>query len=332
MLYFPHNCAKFEPIVYNEAYIAERSTLLPIVKLYIGRMQTVNKWIIKKNNIIINDMEHFDPVHTFECGQCFRWERIDDSRWFGVAKGHALELEWNGKDLIFHNTTEEDFLNVWYPYFDLDRDYGEIKNRLSKNDQVMKEAIEFGYGIRLLRQDFQEMLISFLISQNNGIPRIKKIVESLARSYGDPIKCPRPDVHAFPSCERLAKLALEDLQVIRAGYRDKYIHRASIQFCSGEVSLDAIMKGDLKAARLEMLKFFGVGQKVADCILLFSGTRYDIFPVDRWVRRVMAELYLGYEADNEEISSFAMEKFGELAGFAQQYLFYYAREKKIGMN
>jgi N-glycosylase/DNA lyase len=287
---------------------------------------------MKKNNIIIKNIEHFNPVHTFECGQCFRWERIDDSRWFGVARGLALELEWNGEDLILCDTTEEDFLNVWYPYFDLDRDYGDIKSKLSKNDPVMKEAIEFGYGIRLLKQDFQEMLISFLISQNNGIPRIKKIVESLAGSYGEPIECSRPGIYAFPSCERLSMLTLEDLQVIRAGYRDKYIHRAARQFCSGEVSMDIIVKGKLDEARLEMQKFFGVGQKVADCILLFSGTRYDIFPVDRWVRRVMAELYLGYEADNEEINSFAMERFGELAGFAQQYLFYYAREKKIGMN
>lgn len=291
----------------------------------------MNKWIMKKNNIIIKDIEHFDPVHTFECGQCFRWERIDDSHWFGVARGHALDLEWNGKDLIFHDTTEEDFLNIWYPYFDFDRDYGAIKNRLSENDPVMREAIEFGHGIRLLRQEFQETLISFIISQNNGIPRIKKIIESLAKSYGEPVECSRPGVYAFPSCERLAELTLEDFRVIRAGYRDKYIYKVSRQVCSGEVSLDSIMKGSIREARLEMQKLFGVGPKVADCILLFSGIRYDIFPVDRWVRRVMAELYLGYEAGNEEIYDFAMEKFGELAGFAQQYLFYYAREKKIGM-
>lgn len=291
----------------------------------------MNKWVMKKNNVVINNIAHFDPVHTFECGQCFRWERIDDSHWFGVAKGFALDLEWNGKDLILHNTDEDVFQKIWYPYFDLGRNYGEIKEQLSKNDPIMKEAIDFGHGIRLLRQDFQETLISFLISQNNGIPRIKKIVESIAKSFGEPIECSKPGTYAFPACGRLAELTLEDLRVIRAGYRDKYIQKASRQVCSGEVSLDIIMNGSIQESRLEMQKFFGVGQKVADCTLLFSGTRYDIFPVDRWVRRVMAELYLGYEASNEEVNSFAMEKFGELAGFAQQYLFYYAREKKIGM-
>ncbi|HHY64598.1 MAG TPA: DNA-3-methyladenine glycosylase 2 family protein [Clostridiaceae bacterium] len=291
----------------------------------------MHEWILKKNNIIIKDLEHFDPIHTFECGQCFRWEDIGSGRWFGVARGRALELEWTGKDLIFHDTTEEDFLNIWYPYFDLARDYGEVKERLSRNDPIMEEAIRFGYGIRLLRQDFEETLISFLISQNNGIPRIKKIVGCLAKTYGEPIKCSRPDVYTFPSCEKLAGLTLDDLQCIRAGYRDKYIHRASRQICSGEISMDAIMNGSIEEARTEMEKIFGVGRKVADCVLLFSGIRYDIFPVDRWVKRVMAELYLGYEASNEEVSRFAREKFGELAGFAQQYLFYYAREKKIGM-
>lgn len=297
----------------------------------IGRKILMNKRILKKSNIIIKDLKHFDPVHTFECGQCFRWERTDSGRWFGVAKGRALELEWTGKDLIFHDTTEDDFLNVWYPYFDLDRDYGEIKERLAENDPVMEEAIRFGHGIRLLRQDFQETLISFLISQNNGIPRIKKIVGCLAKTYGEPIECSRPDVYSFPSCERLAGLTMEDLQVIRAGYRDKYIYNASRQICAGEVSMDILTKGSAEEACLEMQKIFGVGRKVADCVLLFSGMRYDIFPVDRWVRRVMAELYLGYEASNEEVSRFAKEKFGDLAGFAQQYLFYYAREKKIGM-
>lgn len=291
----------------------------------------MNKWKREKNSIIIKDFKHFDPIHTFECGQCFRWEHTEDRLWFGVVKDLAVNLEWNGKDLIFHDTKEEDFLRVWHPYFDLDRDYGEIKEKLQKDDLVMKEAISFGHGIRLLRQDFQETIISFLISQNNGIPRIRKIVESLARSFGEPIVFSRPNVKAFPTCEKIASASLEDLRIIRAGYRDKYIQKAAQQICMGEIEMDVIKNGDPSQSRDEMKKLFGVGAKVADCTLLFSGIRYDIFPVDRWVRRVMAELYLGYEASNEEVNSFAMEKFGDLAGFAQQYLFYFAREKKIGM-
>lgn len=292
----------------------------------------MNEWNNEKNSIIIKNFKHFDPVHTFECGQCFRWRQIDDNKWFGVVKDLAVNLEWNGKDLIFHDTKEEDFLRVWYPYFDLARDYGEIKNILQKNDPVMKEAINFGHGIRLLQQDFQETLISFLISQNNGIPRIRKIVESLAEHFGEPIYDRISDVKTFPTCERLAGTSLEELRVIRAGYRDKYIQKAAQQICLGEIDMDVLKKGTPAQSRAEMKKLFGVGEKVADCVLLFSGIRFDIFPVDRWVRRVMAELYLGYEASNEEVNRFATEKFGALAGFAQQYLFYYAKEKKIGMQ
>lgn len=291
----------------------------------------MNKWKREKNCIIIKDFKHFDPIHTFECGQCFRWKQISGNNWFGVVKDLAVNLEWNGKDLIFHDTKEDDFLRVWYPYFDLDRDYGEIKEKLQKDDPVMKEAISFGHGIRLLRQDFQETLISFLISQNNGIPRIRKIVESLAQHFGEPIVCANSYIKTFPSCESLARIGLEELRIIRAGYRDKYIKKAAQQICLGEVDMDILKKGDPSQSRDEMKKLFGVGEKVADCTLLFSGIRYDIFPVDRWVRRVMAELYIGHEAENEEVNRFAIKKFGALAGFAQQYLFYYAREKKIGM-
>jgi len=291
----------------------------------------MNKWIRDKNNIIVKDFKHFDPVHTFECGQCFRWKQIDNNVWLGVVKDLAVYLEWDGKNLVFHDTDEDDFLRVWYPYFDLDRDYGEIKSKLQKDDPVMKEAIGFGHGIRLLRQDFQEMVISFLISQNNGIPRIRKIIESLAQHFGESVDSETPDIKTFPTCERLAGASCEELKVIRAGYRDKYIQKAAQQICSGDIDMDILINGDLTQSRAEIKKLFGVGDKVADCILLFSGIRYDIFPVDRWVRRVMAELYLGREAGYEEIRSFAAEKFGALAGFAQQYLFYYAREKKIGM-
>lgn len=288
-------------------------------------------WKVHKDTISLIKLEHFDPVHTFECGQCFRWQQSDNGNWIGVAKNRALEVEWTGQDLVFYNTSERDFFNIWYTYFDLGRDYGQIKKRLSKNDTIMQEAISFGGGIRLLKQDFEETLISFLISQNNGIPRIRKIVEALSRKFGEHIIASKQEAYSFPTCEKLSGITLEELGSIRAGYRDKYIYKAARQMCMREVDMDTIENGSLKDARSELLKLFGVGEKVADCTLLFSGMRHDIFPIDRWVKRVMAELYIGYEASNEEIAGFAEQKFGELAGFAQQYLFYYAREKKIGM-
>ncbi|NLU52551.1 MAG: DNA-3-methyladenine glycosylase 2 family protein [Clostridiaceae bacterium] len=288
-------------------------------------------WEVKGNDIVVYDITNFNPIHVFECGQCFRWNSLGNNRWFGVAKGHALELEWDGNNLVLHDTTDEQFLKIWSEYFDLNRDYDYIKSKLSENDPVMAEAIEFGWGIRLLKQDFSEMAISFLISQNNGIPRIKKIIESLSASFGESISYAGKTYYSFPSLERLSRLSCDDLKVIRAGYRDKYIIKTAQQLTTNEVDMKTILEGDNELSRKEILKLFGVGEKVADCILLFSGTRYDIFPVDRWVKRVMAELYLGYEASYDELRQFASERYGELAGFAQQYLFYYAREKKIGI-
>ncbi len=289
------------------------------------------EWNTKNGGIEVKDVKHFDPVHTFECGQCFRWNRLDNGCWAGVVKGLAAELDWDGRNMFFHHTSEEQFLEVWYPYFDLGRDYGVIKERLTENDPVMAEAINFGRGMRLLKQDFHEMLISFLISQNNGIPRIRKIIENLSLNFGIKIENSNDTYYTFPDLERLAGLTLEDLKVIKAGYRDKFIQKSAQQIFSREVDMNFILGEDIKKSREEILKLFGVGEKVADCILLFSGIRYDIFPVDRWVRRVMAELYLGYEANYTDIYNFALERFGDLAGFAQQYLFYYAREKKIGL-
>lgn len=289
------------------------------------------KWEVAGSDIIVYDLTDFDPVHIFECGQCFRWNRLENGRWLGVAKNHVLELEWDGRNLILCNTTEREFLDFWFSYFDLGRDYGAIKEKLASLDPVMAEAVKFGQGIRLLRQDFNETLISFIISQNNGIPRIKGIIESLARNFGEPVNSPSGVFYSFPSLERLSSLTLDELKTIRAGYRDKYILRAAQQVVNQEISLDNIFGKSTCEARKEMLKIFGVGEKVADCILLFSGTKYDIFPVDRWVKRVMAELYLGYEASYQELYDFSIEKYGDLAGFAQQYLFYYAREKKIGI-
>jgi N-glycosylase/DNA lyase len=288
------------------------------------------KWEVKNNTVIVRDLTHFDPVQTFECGQCFRWTCIQKNRWFGVVRGRVLELEWNGRDLLLYNTTQEEFLDLWYPYLDLDRDYGAIEEILSQNDPVMARAIAFGRGIRLLKQDFTEMLITFLISQNNGIPRIRQIIESLSQNFGEPIHA-ETGAYSFPSMERLAGLSLDELKVIRAGYRDKYIHRVAQQLHHQEVNLSIILKDTESKARDELLKLYGVGEKVADCVLLFSGIRYDIFPIDRWVKRVMAELYLGYEASYQELAAFARERFGELAGFAQEYLFYYARAQKIGI-
>lgn len=290
------------------------------------------KWHAENNKIIIRDLRDFDPAQTFECGQCFRWRQLENHNWLGIVKGLVAEIEWNGRDLVFLGASPEEFTDVWFPYFDLETDYSEIKKKLTENDPVMERAIRLGSGIRLLRQDFNETLISFIVSQNNNIPRIRKIVECLAENFGRPIIHGNDECFSFPSTGEIAALPLEALACLRAGYRTGYILRASRQINDGLIDTNRIKNMKTSDARAEMLKLYGVGGKVADCVLLFSGLRRDAFPVDRWVARVMSALYPGSGVKNDEIAAFARERFGDNAGIAQQYLFYYAREMKIGVE
>jgi len=288
------------------------------------------KWQFEGNRVILRNAENFDLERTFECGQCFRWRRLENGNWLGIVKGLAVEAECDGRDIVFHNMTPKDFAAVWHDYFDLGLDYGAVLRKLSEDDPVIRKAIAFAPGIRLLKQDFFETLISFIISQNNNIPRIRKIIECLSENYGKPLEYEGRILYSFPEAKVLAALSEESLACIRAGYRAKYIIRASQQ--AQELDIDALKGMDSADIRRVLLGFYGVGGKVADCIGLFSGLMPDAFPVDRWVRRVMSVLYPGSGKTNEEIAAFARRKFGKLAGIAQQYLFYYARENRIGMD
>lgn len=279
--------------------------------------------------LFVSNIKDFDPVHTFECGQCFRWVRQDDGSYTGVAKGRVLNVKLEADVLILRNTDFTDFKDIWFDYFDLGRDYGKIKEALLKDD-IMKEAVSFGWGIRLLRQDIWETLISFIISANNRIPRIMKTVGVISELYGDRLEMDGKYYYSFPGVEKLTQPSLEDLEVCKGGFRCKYILNSSSIIEKGEIDLAKIQHMDRDSAREELMKFPGVGPKVADCVLLFSGTRYDVFPTDVWVKRVMEELYLKKDTSLKEIQKFAGGYFGDLAGFAQQYLFYYAREKQIG--
>ena len=280
--------------------------------------------------VTIEGIKDFDPLHTFECGQCFRWHREADGSYTGVVRGRVANVAYTPGELVLNNVPPEDFEQIWFDYFDLDRDYGEVKKAVAI-DGIMQKAVEFGGGIRLLRQEPWETLISFILSSNNRIPRIMKIIEDISRLYGSELKYRGRKYHAFPDVQSLAACSLEQIEACRAGYRCGYIQRTAADVATGVFDLQKPAGLDTSSARNYLLQLHGVGSKVADCMLLYSGTKYDVFPTDVWVRRVMEELYFKREAGFKEIQQFAAEKFGEYAGIAQQYLFYYAREHKIGV-
>ncbi|MCX7842814.1 MAG: 8-oxoguanine DNA glycosylase [Clostridia bacterium] len=285
----------------------------------------------KGKSIVVEGVGDFNPVHIFECGQCFRWVRQDDGSYTGVAAGRAVNVSFLNEKLIIQNSTKEDFADFWHNYFDLGRDYSKIKAMLSKDD-IMRKAIEFGWGIRLLRQDIWETLISFIISANNRIPMIMKTVAAISKVYGTRIEFDGKDYYSFPSAESLRDSEIEQLEVCRGGFRCKYILQTAKAVAGGFVDLSKLGAMSTPDARDSLMKLPGVGPKVADCVLLFSGTKHDVFPTDVWIKRVMEELYFKREASMKEIQDFAAGYFGSLAGIAQQYLFYYARENKIGSN
>lgn len=283
----------------------------------------------ENGNLILSGVRDFDLTETFDCGQCFRWEKTDDA-YLGIAYGLPLKISQTDHTITLHETSICEWDKVWSKYFDMERDYGKIKETLS-HDPIMKEAISFGEGIRILRQEPFECLISFIISASNNIPRIKKIINSLCTEFGEKITYMGKDFYAFPTPEKLAGLSLSDLGVIKAGFRDKYILNTAKAVMNGQIDLECLKSASFEYAKTELLKLSGVGNKVAECVLLFSLEKYGSFPVDVWIKRIMEHCYFDSEQDKEVISAFAEEKFSELCGFAQQYLFYWARENKIGI-
>lgn len=251
-----------------------------------------------------------DLALTLDCGQAFRWEN-EENKWRGVVKNREYILEKNGEKLFVSGSCDRQSIEIIKDYFDFDRDYDKILDKL-KADKYLKTAAEEYYGIRILKQDGWEALVSFIISQNNNIPRIKGIISRLCEFFGDKIS---DTAYSFPSAQRLSSLSVEDLAPLRSGFRAKYIIDAANKVSSGEVDLERIKTMSIDEARARLMTIKGVGPKVAECTLLYGFNRLDAFPVDVWVKRIMGELY----------ENGLPECFKNYEGIAQQYLFHWRR-------
>ncbi len=325
----------------------------------------------KGKRVLLRDFDSFNIREILECGQCFRFEKVSTDTFALVAFGKVLYITQRENHIEFYPATEEEFLQLWCHYFDLNTDYAAIKEKLSE-DRVMKEAIRYAEGIRLLNQDPWETLISFILSQTNRIPKIKNAIAAISQAYGKPILLQadrdfpltgNPSYYRFPAHEEMKQATEEELMNLKVGFRAKYIvdaiakaqdlgllsarpfessilssntdsssrqsaHSSNLDY-SAESS-NFLPTGELKE-RLQ--RIHGIGDKVSDCILLYSWGCREVFPIDVWVKRVMEHFYFeGKEVKREDIGALAREKFGLLAGFAQQYLFFYAREMRISVK
>lgn len=280
---------------------------------------------------LISELDEFEPRDIFTCGQAFRWYEEADGSFTFITHGKVANTKKVGDKIFLKGVDKNSFDEIFYNYFDLSRDYKLVIEELAK-DEVMKNATEYGKGIRILNQDKFETIISFIISANNQIPRIKKSIEKISEMYGDYLgEDENRKYYSFPSAEKLSLARPEDLrEFARVGFRDKRIVETANLIKDGRVNIDEIDKMELEDARRTLQELPGVGPKVADCILLFAFDRKESFPVDVWIKRVMEELYLKEVTPKSKIAMRGREVFGKNAGFANQYLFYYGRENKLG--
>lgn len=267
----------------------------------------------ENNNIYIKNIKCFNIELCAFCGQAFRWQKNDDNSFSVIVKGKKCTVLQIEDEVIFKNTSKEDFENIWYDYFDFSRDYESICNTFS-DDIYLSKAKQQYYGIRILKQDPWEALCSFIISQNNNIPRIMGIIERLCENFGEKTD----DGYTFPSYESLKNVTVEDLSVLRAGFRSKYIVDAIEKLNNKEIILEDIYDMPIEKAREYLMKIKGVGAKVAECTLLYGFGKIEAFPVDVWVKRIMSEMY----------PDGLPECTKNIEGIAQQYLFHYRRNSE----
>ena len=266
------------------------------------------------DEVEIRDVEDFDPVKIFECGQCFRWSPDGNGSYVGIAFGRAARVRAeNGA--IFISGTVEEFEEVWRAYFDLNRDYAAIRAALAA-DTYMDRAVRHGAGLRILRQDTWEALVSFILSQCNNIPRIRSIVEKFCALYGEPVAFEGQTVFAFPSAEKTAALTEADLAPIRCGFRAPSILEAARAVADGKVDLEALRYTSPEKALTELKKLSRVGDKVARCVMLYGLQMLDTFPVDTWIGKALRDHY----PDGFDAAAFSPH-----TGIAQQYMFYETR-------
>lgn len=282
-----------------------------------------------KKDLIITDINDFDIKETLECGQCFHFTKIDEYEYGISAFGRLLHIYQDENGIVLFDTTKAEFNNLWKKYFDLDMDYGKIKDYLVRLDDKLTTAIEAMGGVRILNQEFYETLMSFIISQNKQIPHIKQIVAAISKEYGNYLgEIKENEFYTFPDPKTLYENAdIEAYKKLKTGFRAPYLLDATQKVYEGLIHEEKLRNISANECidTLQMIK--GVGNKVASCVALFSLGHREAFPVDVWIKRMMEQMYFdGVDTKKEVIEKFAKEKYGEYGGYAQQYIFYYGRE------
>ena len=268
---------------------------------------------------------NFDLKSTITCGQIFRFIEEDNS-FIVIIKDRVISLKEDGDYIIIESSNEENLENIVLDYFDLNRDYESIEKEIINKDNKIKDAIIFSKGLRMLHQDPFETLIAYIISQNNRVPSIANALNLLSLNYGEKVIFKDKEYYLFPTLENLSNLTVDDFRNCKVGFRDKYLYEIIESINNKQLELDKIygMTGD--EALKYLIEFKGIGMKVASCILLFAYQKFDVYPVDTWVKKFMKEDY-NIEGESN-IRKFTNKTYKEYSGLAIQYMFNYKRNKK----
>jgi N-glycosylase/DNA lyase len=283
----------------------------------------------KNGNLILTKVKDFNIEQILECGQCFHFVKLKDMEYVTVAYDKALHIKQESDTVILYDTDMNDYNSVWKKYFDMDTDYGKIKKYLKENCKELTDAIREKSGIRILRQDFTETLLSFIISQNKQIPHIKQIVAGISKEYGRLAGVVEgQEFYSFPKLEELLRITEDDFRSLKTGFRAPYLCDA-ISHLKEWGEMESFADLSYEEAKNKLMTIKGVGDKVANCVLLFGLGYTSAFPVDVWIKRIMESIYFKEDTSKDKIMDYAKERFGEYGGYAQQYLFYFARDGKI---
>lgn len=258
-------------------------------------------------------IQNLDLKQTAESGQCFRMTMQDETCCTLIAKGRILHIKDIGNDEFELSCDEKEYHDLWYDYLDLGSDYSKYLNAVDPDDGFLTAAVSYGSGIRILRQEPFETLISFIISQRKSIPAIRSSIDKICRLCGDKIS---DEGYAFPAPNAIASLSEKELSDCSLGYRTPYVKEAAKRIDAGDVDLEAFRLLSDEALYEELVSFKGVGKKVANCVMLFAYHRIASFPVDVWIKRIEDKYYDG---------RFPVEKYPGFAGVLQQYMFFFAR-------
>ncbi len=297
--------------------------------------KTITVDLLQKPDLVMKT-DCFNLLDTLECGQCFRWTRVDSgnedrykSEFIGVISDRVIRIRQNGDHIFVFSNVKENLKEKICYYFDLYNNYKKIEKVISYMDDNIKKSLENTSGIHILNQDNPETLLSYIISSNNNIPRIKKSIAEISKRYGTHVIFEDKDYYLFPTLEQLRNVTVAEFKECGVGFRDKYLVKTIADLLETNICNEQTSKLSNAQLKKVLMTFVGVGPKVADCVMLFSLGRQDVFPVDVWVKRVMEKLYFEKEASIKEIERYAARNFGEYAGIVQQHLFHNIRNEMI---